>query len=94
MSRESIYRSSAHLDIEADDLESRAKEARAKALRLRWMDAPEWANCIVKPSKHNRLQSKDDWRWANRDCFGWFHFAGGGRSAAEAGNWTIVERRP
>jgi hypothetical protein len=39
-------------------------------------------------------QSKNDWRWAYRDCFGWFHFGNSVSSPAEAGNWEIVERRP
>lgn len=54
MTRQLIYAASAHLDIEADVLESRAKEARAKAMRLRWMDAPKWANCIVRPTSYGQ----------------------------------------
>ena len=116
MTRDEIYATSAAMDIEADILEARAKEARDKAKRLRWMNAPTWANCIVSPSKRglNGLrylelagvhpaydspgapQSKDDWRWANRTMFGWFVFDEHSevRSPAEAGNWTIEERRP
>lgn len=58
MSRDEIYATSAAMDIEADILQARAKEASDKAKRLRWMNAPAWANCIVSPSKRglHRLQ--------------------------------------
>lgn len=120
MTRDEIYAPSAAMDIEANILEACAKEVRAKAIRLRWVEAPAWANCIVSPSQsalhalHYREvmiaenpqyampvppgspQGEDDWRWANRTNTGWFLFTERGevRSAAEAGDWTIVERRP
>lgn len=119
MTRAEIYANSVEYDEWADDFEERAKAARAKAKRLRWIEAPTWANCIVSPSQsalhglHYREvmiaenpqyampvspgspQSEDDWRWANRTNTGWFLFTERGdvRSAAEAGDWIIEERR-
>lgn len=51
MTRDEIYRGSDGIDTEADLLQAHADVARAKAKAIRWLGAPAWANCIVRPSK-------------------------------------------
>lgn len=106
-----IYAPSAELDKLAVELSTELEAVRAEAKRLRWLEAPEWANCISKPTKaavrseeyRRRFypqrqcgaadpHGEQDWRWANRDNFGWFHFVDC-ESPAEAGGWTVVEWR-
>lgn len=118
MTRDEIYATSAEADALANHLLRESDRARAKAKRLRWIEAPAWANCIVSPSQsalhalHYRAamiegnpqyatpihpgspQCEDDWRWANRTNTGWLHFDNNVSTPVEAGNWTIVERRP
>jgi len=89
MTRQTIYAPSAELDLLASQLRAEAAAAKEKAKRLRWLEAPEWANCIAKPSFRTLEQMEkgsclprwpsdptdaEDWRWARRTSFGWFNF--------------------
>lgn len=46
-----IFDSSASLDMCANGLEAWATTLREQAKQIRWVSAPDWANCIVYPSK-------------------------------------------
>lgn len=112
VSRADIYASSLEADAAAAHLEALAQAQRGRAKELRWANAPEWANCIVRPSPRgvegevyhakfypdsprtdNDPAGEDDWRWANRDNYGWIVFANC-RTPEETGRWIVTEQRP
>lgn len=54
MTRQLIYAASAEADARAQHLAALADEAAAQAKAIRWGQAPEWANCIVRPTSYGQ----------------------------------------